>query len=194
MATFGLFLYLVILISIFIFIMYYIEVNVVFYSSIYSVLISLVLYSGLVVGLSSFSIFNNFEKFNLIFIALLIGYAVAISVPTVIDRSLSFYILEKLQQRGGKIQLSKFNYIFTEEYMREHRLVDVRLTEQIESGTIFIQNDCVFLTDKGDKLAKFSGYFRKHLLPRKRLLRGVYTDELLNPFAKSDLHPDYLCK
>ena len=27
------------------------------------------------------------------------GYVIAISLPTVIDRSLSFYILEKLQQR-----------------------------------------------------------------------------------------------
>ena len=44
---------------------------------------------------------------------LLLGYILAISVPTVLDRSLSFYILEKLQQRGGGIQQSRFNEVFT---------------------------------------------------------------------------------
>ena len=43
-----------------------------------------------------------------------------------------------LGKAKGGIQLAKFNYIFTNEYMREHRLVEVRLTEQVKSGTIVI--------------------------------------------------------
>lgn len=41
----------------------------------------------------------------------LLAYGFAISVPTVIDRSLSMYILEKLQQRGGGIQLAAFDTV-----------------------------------------------------------------------------------
>ena len=130
----------------------------------------------------------------MILIAGLLGYIFAISLPTVIDRSLSFYILEKLQQRGGAIQLSKFEYIFTNEYMREHKLVDIRLTEQTESGTIIIDKDCVRLTNKGSLLADFSRYFRQNFLPKKRLLRDEYTDKLIDPFSRSDITPDYLCK
>ena len=58
---------------------------------------------------------------------ILIGYAFAISIPTVIDRSLSIYILEKIDQRGGGIKQEAFERVFTNEYMLEHRLVDVRL-------------------------------------------------------------------
>ncbi|WP_216074005.1 hypothetical protein, partial [Acinetobacter baumannii] len=82
--------------------------------------------------------FRDFSRLELIQLAaiwLLGGYVFAISVPTVIDRSLSFYILEKLQQRGGGIREDAFRQVFTEEYVREHHLVEVRLTEQLQSGT-----------------------------------------------------------
>jgi hypothetical protein len=170
------------------------SINVVFYSAIYTALIALTLFSFVIYLFPIFKILNHFEKFNIILIAGLVGYIFAISLPTVIDRSLSFYILEKLQQRGGAIQLSKFDYIFTNEYMREHKLVDIRLTEQSESGTIIIDGDCVRLTNKGSRLADFSIFFRQNFLPKKRLLRGEYTDQLITPFSRSDIIPDYLCQ
>jgi hypothetical protein len=125
---------------------------------------------------------------------LLAGYAFAISVPTVIDRSLSFYILEKIQQRGGGIKLDSFEQVFTQEYVKEHRLVDVRLTEQLESGTIQINNGCVKLTEKGNRLASFSRAFRQNLLPKQRLLMGKYSDDLTNPFRNSLSESDYTCR
>jgi hypothetical protein len=120
------------------------------------------------------------------------GYAVSISAPTVIDRSLSFYILEKLEQRGG-IRLDRFEYVFTKEYAEEHRLVDVRLTEQLTSGTIVIENNCVKLTDKGRMLATFSRLYRQNILPKNRLLMGEYTDALTNPLSDEEMTYDYVC-
>lgn len=170
------------------------RVDVVFYSSIYSSLITLILFS-LAIYRSKYlnSVYSTYELFNVVVICFLLGYVFSISIPTVIDRSLSFYILEKLDQRGGGIKLSKFDYIFTNEYMREHRLVDIRLTEQERSGTIIIDDGCVRLTPKGVYLAEFSRFFRANFLPKRRLLRGQYTDELIDPFSRSDVSPDYLC-
>lgn len=189
----GALLYVVILILIYYLYSSNLKVDVVFYGSIYSALLALVVYGIALYVTPIFRLLNNYDKFNSIIVAGLLGYSMAISLPTVIDRSLSFYILEKLQQRGGAIQLSKFDYIFTKEYMREHKLVDIRLTEQAESGTIVIDGDCVRLTSKGDYLANFSRFFRKHFLPKARLLRGQYTDQLIDPFSRSDVTPDYLC-
>jgi hypothetical protein len=135
-----------------------------------------------------------FERAQLLVIMLLAGYALAISVPTVIDRSLSFYILEKLQQRGGGIRYAAFEQVFTQEYLKEHRLVDVRLTEQLESGTVRIEHGCVRLTDKGERLAHFSRYFRQHWLPKQRQLMGQYSDALTDPFRHSAPAPDYECE
>lgn len=168
-------------------------VNVVFYSALYAVAAALVPYGAVLWATPWLNRLNSFEKLQHFITCLLLGYILAISIPTVIDRSLSFYILEKLQQRGGGIQLSKFEQIFTGEYMREHRLVDIRLTEQSESGTIRIEGDCVRLTEKGRHLASFSRFFRQHWLPKERLLRGEYTDALIDPFKRSDQAPNYLC-
>jgi hypothetical protein len=172
----------------------FMHVNVVFYSAIVDGVLAAFITAGLVMALRSFSVFSGFEKFQMLIIWLLTAYALAISVPTVLDRSLSFYILEKLQQRGGGIQQSRFTEVFTDEYLKEHRLVDVRLTEQLESGTIRIENGCVRLTPKGDGLASFSRFFRRHLLPKQRLLMGQYSDDLTDPFRNSAAQKDYTCQ
>lgn len=172
----------------------YFNVNVVFYSAIADGLLATTVCALVLFGVRYFAIFSSFEKMQLTLIWFLIGYILAISVPTVIDRSLSFYILEKLQQRGGGIKQSRFVQVFTQEYIKEHRLVDVRLTEQLESGTIIIENGCVKLTQKGENLVTFSRYFRKNWLPKKRLLMGEYSDDLTDPFRSHLVAPDYTCK
>ncbi|MES2976214.1 MAG: hypothetical protein V4757_21525 [Pseudomonadota bacterium] len=170
------------------------RVDVVFYASIASALIAVGIFGIALFGLRFFAAFTVFEKTQQLVICGLVGYVFAISAPTVIDRSLSFYILEKLQQRGGGIQLAKFDHVFKVEYMREHRLLDIRLTEQAESGTLVIEGGCVKLTERGERLASFSRFFRKFLLPKKRLIRGEYTDQLVDPFSASEAAPDYACK
>jgi len=172
----------------------YFRVNVVFYAAIADALLAALITGVILFMADCFQPLNRFEKMQLVIIWLLAGYAFAISVPTVIDRSLSFYILEKLQQRGGGIRLDSFEQVFTKEYVKEHRLVDVRLTEQLASGTIQIENGCVKLTDKGKKIASFSRAFRQNLLPKQRLLMGQYTDDLTNPFKHSAPESDYSCR
>ena len=169
----------------------YFTVNVVFYAAIADGVIAAVVTGLLIAGSGSF---NGFEKLQLVVIWLLAGYCFAISVPTVIDRSLSFYILEKLQQRGGGILHDRFADVFAKEYLKEHRLVDVRLTEQQASGTIVIENGCVKLTPKGQQLAGASRYFRQHFLPKQRLLMGEYSSDLTDPFRHSAPIEDYKCQ
>jgi hypothetical protein len=172
----------------------YFSVNVVFYAAIADAVLATLIAGLILFLLTYFRHFNWFEKSQMILIWLLAGYAFAISVPTVIDRSLSFYILEKIQQRGGGIRLDSFEQVFTKEYVKEHRLVDVRLTEQLESGTIKIEGECVKLTEKGNTIAAFSRAFRQNFLPKQRLLMGKYSDDLTNPFRNSLSESDYSCR
>jgi len=172
----------------------YFEVNVVFYAAIADALIAAILSTVLILRVRYFNILDELEKLYLVVIWLLLGYSLAISVPTVIDRSLSFYILEKIQQRGGGIRQDAIAGVFKNEYMKEYRLVDVRLTEQLETGTIEIKNGCVLLTHKGKTLADIGNFFRGHLLPKRRLLMGEYTDDLTNPFKNSSRVIDYACQ
>ena len=187
-------IFVIILFFIYFFHVTFLRVDVVFYSAILDALLAAGLSAIVIYLVKFFGALGLYEKFLLISIWVLAGYAFAISVPTVLDRSLSFYILEKLQQRGGGIQMARMSDVFTNEYMKEHRLVDVRLTEQAQSGTIEIKDGCVKLTPKGERIASMSRFFRLHLLPKKRLLMGEYTDDLTNPFRNSIETPDYLCQ
>jgi hypothetical protein len=171
-----------------------VPVNVVFYSAILDDVLATGLALLLLAALGWLRSFSRFEIAQMVCIWLLLGYSFAISVPTVIDRSLSFYILEKLQQRGGGIKLDAFDQVFTQEYVKEHRLMDVRLTEQQQSGTIVIRNGCVVLTDWGQTIATTSRFFRNHFLPKQRLLMGEYSDDLTDPFRNSVKRVDYQCQ
>lgn len=111
----------------------------------------------------------------------------AIMGPTVIDRSLSLYIVQKLDQRGGEIALSSMEELIILEYMDEFRLVDVRLTEQLRSGTAIIVGNCVVLTPRGELISNFVAFYRENFLPRRRYLLGEVTDQLTNPFEGHNL-------
>ena len=185
--------FLVLLLSIYWVHVVYFKVNVLLYSALADCVLAVIGAVFIQLKWRRFSIFNNFEKFQLAIIWLFGGYIFAISVPTVIDRSLSIYILEKIQQRGGGIQLENFEEVFTKEYTKEHRLMDVRLTEQLESGTIEIENGCIKLTTRGNIIATFSRFFRENFLPKQRLLMGIYSDVLTDPFRGSERVPDYKC-
>ena len=187
-------LFLVCLLVTYVLRMRYGQVDVVFYSTIGCAVVAVLIAGALLYLLRAFSNFSRLEKSQLLVIWMLLGYAFAISVPTVIDRSLSFYLLEKLQQRGGGIRQDRFQDVFVKEYMVEHRLVDVRLTEQLQSGTIEINDGCVRLTPRGRRLASFSRWFRANLLPRRRLLMGQYSDDLTHPFQHSTTTVDYTCR
>jgi len=161
------------------------QVNVVLYSSMLTVVLAII---PIVVLLcvTKVNIFNLFEKCLICGLFIFYGYAIAISLPTVIDRSLSFYLLEKINQRGGAVKQEAFEAIFKNEYVPEHRLIDIRLTEQLESGTITIENNCVSLTQKGRNFVHFSQFFRRHFLPKQRLIMGEYTDDLIDPLKQTN--------
>ena len=178
-------LYVAVLLATYIVHVWYFQVEVVLYSAIVDALIAAVICGTILLAFGRRLPLGGFEKILLVCIWLLGGYSFAITMPTVLDRSLSFYLLEKLQQRGGGIREDAFEQVFVNEYMPEFRLVDVRITEQLQSGTIRIEDGCVRLTPRGEALASMSRFVRQNLLPKRRLLAGEYTDALVDPFAQS---------
>lgn len=168
------------------------NVNVLLYSSLFCVLISLTIATIFLFSIKVKYV-NFFEKILILIICALTGYTLVLSLPTVIDRSLSFYILEKLDQRGGGIKVDKMDIVFTKEYLKEHRLIDIRLTEQLKTKTVIIDKNCLRLTSKGKKVVRFSNIFRQYFLPKQRLIKDKYTDELISPLDNETDIPDYLC-
>ena len=193
-ALVGVISYIVILLATYYINIRFFRVNVVGFTAIIDGVIATVLAGALLFLLKWFRAMEKFERVLLVVIYLLGGFGFAIAIPTVVDRSLSLYILQKLDQRGGGIKEDQIEWVFVNEYVPEDRLVDVRLTEATQSGTVVIKDGCVILTEKGRLLADFSTWFHEYMLPKQRLLNGQYTDDLTNTFRNSVPSPGYECK
>jgi small basic protein len=135
-----------------------------------------------------------FESVLFLTIGALLSAIYAIMVPTVIDRSLSVYILEKLDQRGGAIRADAFEDILVREFFPEHQLVAIRLTEQVNSGTVTLEDGCVRLTLRGRRIAYWTRFYRTTLLPRHREILGRFTDDLTDPFRRSEALAPFRCE
>jgi hypothetical protein len=159
------------------------RVDVLLYSAIFDAIIALFIL-GLIalVKKNELKILNHFELFLTLIICIQIGYIYAISIPTVIDRSLSFYLLEKIYVYKG-IKEENLREVISNEYMSEFKVPEMRITEQINSGTIFISNGCIELTKKGEMIAKFSSFYRKKFLPKKRLVMNSYTETFASKYS-----------
>ena len=170
-------------------------VRVVLYDSLFDLLIAVPLVAGVCLwrrrGMAGDVTAYEVGLAGAVGVLLCILYAVM--VPTVIDRSLSIYILEKIDQRGGGIRQDAFADVFISEYLPEFKLVDVRLTEQVNSGTVEIKNGCVLLTARGRLVTRVSSFYHAWLLPRSRGLMGKYSDVLINPFKESRKDVAYRC-
>lgn len=160
------------------------NVDVVLYDSLWCVLVAVVLTAliDILFLVKKIDIKRAYEKFFFYCSLFLCGVVTAIMVPAVLDRSLSFYLLEKIAQHGGAVNRNSLTHIFTNDYVKEHRLMDIRLTEQLESGTVTIKDDCIVLSERGRNLARFSRWFRLNMLPSQRLILDEYTDDLVDPF------------
>ena len=145
------------------------------------------------VFLITYAIHITYFKVEVILYSVLMDGLIAIFLTSIM-LYFAFHIFTTSEKIMVLNKKESFEQVFTQEYLAEHRLVDVRLTEQLYSGTINIKNGCVLITTKGKKLAEFSRYFRTNWLPRYRLNAGKYSDDLTDPFRESKEIHDYTCQ
>ena len=170
----------------------YFPVRVVLYACVLDALIA----SALVAAAGAFIARGTLDRIDTglsFMLANAIVLLYSIMGPTVIDRSLSLYIVEKVEQRGGQVSEAAMDDIFIHEYLPEFRVVDVRLTEQLQSGTLRRENGCLRLTERGAAIAAFAKWYRRTLLPRRRVVLGEETDELRRPFEHGTQNVNVAC-
>ncbi len=163
-------LFFLILVGIYLLDIYLLNVDVVLYSAIGCGVLASAITGILLVTAPFFRRFNGFEKTLLTLIFVLVSYILAISVPTIIDRSLSIFMLEKLAETPNGILKKEFSEIVIHEYLENYNAVNTRLIEQLKSGTILIdENGRIYLTSDGQKIVKFSHFFKSYFLSKNRM-------------------------
>lgn len=170
-------------------------VDVILYACIVDALIALVLVGGVYFLVRRGKVELAATELALSLLTSFLAIALySVMGPTVIDRSLSIYIVEKVGQRGGEVAESAMPALFIEEYMPEYRLVDVRMTEQLASGTLRLEDGCLHLTDRGRSIVAFTSFYRRHFLPRRRILMGEETAQLTDPLRGQPQRVDVACR
>lgn len=109
------------------------------------------------------------EKILFFLVMNLTGICYAMAVPTIIDRSLSIYILEEIN-RKEKIHRSEIEKEILNNYLNEYSVINTRIFEQLKSGTIIIDgNECITLSDRGKLIVLMTNFYKKVFLNRKKL-------------------------
>lgn len=149
---------------------HFFNVNVILYTLLFDLIISLLV---VIIGLTVINKNFYFNKNLLLTILLLIATSqtlviYAFVVPTAIERSLSVYLLEKLESNKGVLSISDFNIIAKKEYFNDMNVVETRINEQIATGTIEVIDDKIIITDKGKSMLRIFSFVKSYLLPYRK--------------------------
>lgn len=101
--------------------------------------------------------------FSSLFLALVIY---CIMVPTLVDRSLSVFVLETVEQKK-RIDESKLEGVILSRYLKEMDVTNQRIQEQLASGTIVRRGNEYVLSPWGHTIVEITRFYKENLLPRK---------------------------
>jgi hypothetical protein len=164
----------IILIFIFAFTYYlhmnYLSVSVVLYATIIDLLVSILVTVIIfkIIFKKNWSYFLKPINISIILCFISIGINFCILVPTLIDRSLSVYFLEKIYENNGKIKIRDIDEMIINKFFLEKKLGRIRIEEQRNSSTLYVKNNTIYLTEFGFLVVKFTKWFSSNLLPKKR--------------------------
>ncbi|WVH09084.1 MAG: hypothetical protein EoVTN8_406 [Fluviibacter phosphoraccumulans EoVTN8] len=152
----------------------YFSVNVLLYASLFDVVLSVILTIPLIVNVFQKTL-DGFGMLLVISLLLFFGYSYAITIPTIIDRSLSVYILEQIKKSGGEVSVNEYYRKINYDYFYDYKVPEMRLSEQLSSGTIeMTQDGMVKLTTKGKFVTDLTISYRKIMMPTHRLIIDKY--------------------
>lgn len=86
-------------------------------------------------------------SFNLCFLVLF---------PVTFDRSVTMFLLARIEQRDGQLDEAALNRIFLKEYVGDMRQIHRRVEEQALSGNILVEAGRIRLTPRGRQLMSTS--------------------------------------
>ena len=79
------------------------------------------------------------------------SYAIFITVPALLDRSISLYIVAVLsKENAGTIE--QINRWFVDGFVYENEAIPKRLNEQVVSGNVVEIDGCYYLTERGKRM------------------------------------------
>ena len=149
----------------------------------------LVYYRGIKVILSLFILFfiilfSFKDSFSLYFPSLCLAgaltYSFHITIPVIIDRSISIQIIGSL--KNTPMTIENLNKAFLDGYVDGYSTTCRRLNEQIAIGNIAIKNDMIYLTKKGIIMQKIFNKIAEFFKVEDRYIKGDIKSDYLHHY------------
>lgn len=130
---------------------YFFPSEIFFYESLNLLLIlSIFLFLILIIKKKSYF---NMEHIYILVTSFLLSYAILITFPTLSKRSISLFMLMKINNVDEKgISKNELESSVVKEFFIENKEVERRINEQLDSKNITLKNDKFFILSKGKKI------------------------------------------
>lgn len=181
---------LILVLSLFLGVIYVASFHFLHSETVYYFGIGAILVGAIILAIIFLALFRKikfaFEKLSLaardffpcLLTAVFIIYSFHITFPSLIDRSISIYLLNQLAEEGGSASLSDLQQRFLNGYVSGVSVVCRRMAEQIETGNITHNGSIYSLTPRGQKTIQSLRAFAE--------ITGV------NPYYAKSNNPDLL--
>lgn len=130
------------------------ENGILFYQGILTAFVTLII----------FIIFYLLKKikidYNLLIASFFICYSYLITIPALLDRSISLYFLTLLDKKGT-LTLNEIDQYFINDFVYNKGSSKKRLDEQQFSGNIRLENELYKINDNGRRINKLNGFLSK---------------------------------
>ncbi|PHP19767.1 hypothetical protein CG471_10425 [Sphingobium sp. IP1] len=75
-----------------------------------------------------------------------------ITFPVTFDRSITMFLLARIERQDGQLDARALEDVYTREYLGEMRQIDRRVEEQTMSGNIRVEHGRIHITPQGRRL------------------------------------------
>ena len=128
--------------------------GIIFYQGLFSIVVTSLIIAPI------FFIYKKFtlEIFGYFLFSIMFCYSFLITVPTLLDRSISLYILATISEER-KINKEEIENYFVSGFVLKNKAIDKRLDEQIFTKNIIINNNNYEITNRGKVVNKLNIFF-----------------------------------
>lgn len=128
-------------------------------------------------------LFKIFSKKETYLTFILFCYAFHITIPSLLDRSISLYIIGILHEEK-MLAIHDLQIYFTNGFIYHNKSIEKRINEQVRSGNITNLNGKYSLTTKGNELFKINQIFAKIFNTNQNYVYPInYKDDNLSQYA-----------
>lgn len=127
--------------------------------------------------------FPRQSLFTAAFAAAMLVYSFHITLPTIIDRSISLFVLSRMEGGSAGVPVEDLQASFIKGYVHNYSAICRRLDEQLISGNVVFQNNKYYLTKNGEDILKVLRWIARLVKRNEYYITDSSSEKLLYTYT-----------